>query len=41
MGTEIGPLAVRRSIWFDAKTEHVWEEFATFDRYDGPPVTVS
>ena len=27
MGTEIGPLAVRRSIWIDAPPERVWEEF--------------
>ncbi len=27
MGTEIGPLAVRRSIWIDATPERVWEEF--------------
>src|SRR4051794_30228494 len=32
MGTEIGALAVRRSIWIDAKPERVWEEFATFER---------
>jgi uncharacterized protein YndB with AHSA1/START domain len=32
MGTEIGPLAVRRSIWIDAKPERVWEEFETFER---------
>jgi uncharacterized protein YndB with AHSA1/START domain len=28
MGTTIGPLAVRRSIWIDAAPERVWEEFA-------------
>jgi uncharacterized protein YndB with AHSA1/START domain len=32
MGTEIGPLAVRRSIWIDAKPDRVWEEFETFER---------
>jgi uncharacterized protein YndB with AHSA1/START domain len=32
MGTEIGPLAVRRSIWIDAKPERVWEEFETYER---------
>jgi len=32
MGAHIGPLAVRRSIWIDAKPEVVWEEFASFER---------
>ena len=32
MGTEIGPYAVRRSIWIDAAPERVWEEFASFER---------
>ena len=32
MATEIGPYAVRRSIWIDAVPERVWEEFATFER---------
>src|SRR5690242_5281726 len=32
MGTEIGVLAVRRSIWIDAKPERVWEEFESFER---------
>ena len=32
MGTEVGALAVRRSIWIDAKPERVWEEFETFER---------
>ena len=32
MGTEIGPYAVRRSIWIDAPPENVWQEFATFER---------
>lgn len=31
MGTEIGALVVRRSIWIDAKPERVWEEFETFE----------
>jgi uncharacterized protein YndB with AHSA1/START domain len=32
MPTEIGPLAVRRSILIKAQPERVWEEFATFER---------
>jgi uncharacterized protein YndB with AHSA1/START domain len=32
MGTEIGRLAVRRSIWIDAKPERVWEEFESLER---------
>ena len=32
MGTEIGPFAVRRSIWIDAPPENVWQEFETFER---------
>jgi uncharacterized protein YndB with AHSA1/START domain len=32
MGSEIGPLAVRRSIWIDAKPERVWEEFESLER---------
>jgi uncharacterized protein YndB with AHSA1/START domain len=32
MATEIGPLAVRRSIWIDAKPQRVWEELETFER---------
>jgi len=32
MRTEVGALAVRRSIWIDAKPERVWEEFETFER---------
>ncbi len=32
MGTDIGPLAVRRSIWIDAKPERVWEELESFER---------
>ena len=32
MATEIGPLAVRRSIWIDATAERVWEEFESLDR---------
>jgi uncharacterized protein YndB with AHSA1/START domain len=32
MGTEVGVLAVRRSIWIDAEPTRVWEEFETFDR---------
>jgi uncharacterized protein YndB with AHSA1/START domain len=31
MGTEVGALVVRRSIWIDAKPERVWEEFKSFD----------
>ena len=32
MGTEIGPLAVRRSIWIDASPARVWEEFEELER---------
>jgi uncharacterized protein YndB with AHSA1/START domain len=32
MATEIGPLAVRRSIWIDAPPERVWEEFGDLER---------
>jgi uncharacterized protein YndB with AHSA1/START domain len=32
MATEIGPLAVRRSIWIDAPPARVWEEFDDVDR---------
>lgn len=32
MGTEIGQLAVRRSILIDAPPERVWKEFATLER---------
>ena len=32
MATEIGPYAVRRSIWIDAAPARVWEEFETFER---------
>ena len=32
MGTEIGPFAVRRSIWIDASPEDVWQEFESFER---------
>ena len=31
MATEIGPLAVRRSIWIDASPSRVWEEFADLE----------
>jgi uncharacterized protein YndB with AHSA1/START domain len=31
MGTEIGPLNVRRSIWIDASPARVWEEFADLE----------
>jgi uncharacterized protein YndB with AHSA1/START domain len=31
MATEIGPLAVRRSIWIDASPERVWTEFESFE----------
>jgi uncharacterized protein YndB with AHSA1/START domain len=31
MGTEIGPFAVRRSIWIDAPPENVWQEFESFE----------
>jgi uncharacterized protein YndB with AHSA1/START domain len=32
MATEIGPLAVRRSIWIDATPSRVWEEFVDLER---------
>lgn len=32
MGTEIGTLAVRRSIHINAPPERVWEEFESFER---------
>jgi uncharacterized protein YndB with AHSA1/START domain len=32
MGTTIGPLAVRRSIWIDAKRARVWRELESFER---------
>ena len=32
MGTEIGPLAVRRSIWINATPERVWKELESFER---------
>jgi uncharacterized protein YndB with AHSA1/START domain len=32
MGTTIGPLCVRRSIWIDATPERVWEEFESLER---------
>lgn len=32
MGTEIGPLHVRRSIWIDATPSRVWEEFTDLER---------
>ena len=32
MGTEIGPLAVRRSILINAPPERVWREFESFER---------
>jgi len=32
MGTEIGPLAVRRSIWINATPERVWQELESFER---------
>jgi uncharacterized protein YndB with AHSA1/START domain len=32
MATQIGPLAVRRSIWVDAAPARVWEEFESLDR---------
>lgn len=31
MTTEIGVLAVRRSVWIDASPERVWQEFETFE----------
>jgi uncharacterized protein YndB with AHSA1/START domain len=35
MGTEIGVLAVRRSIMIDVPPERVWREFESFDRMVG------
>lgn len=32
MGTAIGPLVVRRSIWIDATPRRVWEEFEDLER---------
>jgi len=32
MGTEIGPLSVRRSVWIDATPDRVWEEFGSLER---------
>ena len=32
MATEIGPLAVRRSIWIEAEPDRVWEEFESLDQ---------
>lgn len=32
MATQIGPLAVRRSIWVDAAPARVWEEFESLER---------
>jgi uncharacterized protein YndB with AHSA1/START domain len=32
MTTEIGPLAVRRSIWINASPERVWQEFEALER---------
>src|SRR3990172_9181382 len=32
MGTEIGPLAVRRSILINAPPERVWQELESFER---------
>jgi uncharacterized protein YndB with AHSA1/START domain len=32
MATDIGPLAVRRSIWIDARPTRVWEEFESLER---------
>jgi len=32
MATEIGTLAVRRSIWINAKPDRVWQEFESFER---------
>lgn len=31
MGTVIGPLHVRRSVWIDAPPERVWREFKSFE----------
>lgn len=32
MGTQVGALSVRRSIWIDAKPARVWDELETFER---------
>ena len=32
MGTEIGVLAVRRSVWIGATPERVWEQFESLER---------
>lgn len=32
MATQVGILAVRRSIWIQATPERVWQEFETFER---------
>lgn len=32
MATEIGPIAVRRSIWIAATPARIWEEFESFER---------
>ena len=32
MATEIGPLAVRRSIWIHATPDRVWQEFESLER---------
>ena len=32
MGTEIGPLSVRRSIWINATPDRVWQEFESLER---------
>jgi uncharacterized protein YndB with AHSA1/START domain len=32
VGTPIGPLAVRRSVWINASPDRVWREFETFVR---------
>ncbi len=35
VGTHLGALVVRRSIWIDAKPERVWQEFETFEAMRG------
>jgi uncharacterized protein YndB with AHSA1/START domain len=32
VGTHIGPLAVRRSVWINAGPDRVWREFETLER---------
>jgi uncharacterized protein YndB with AHSA1/START domain len=32
MGTAIGLISVRRSIWIAASPDRIWQEFTTFDR---------